>query len=536
MAAKIVLGLSTYLNDWENYNVSFGRGSPYTEYLTDFDTNFDTLRTTINAMIDEIKAVQGPNAGLGIDILTYNDYTVHTPDPVSNGHIGLHSYQYTNNGTDIDIARGDYLLNGQKVSLASDANFTPSVATNPQYIALDINGAPTLEVAASQQEVDIYQLTIAAGPTITAVTRLTDIFFDGDEYENMRDRPASGTTPATFGARNYEQFYHRVEAIERLLSGWTSDSLGNALGQPAIRPGSVGQPGLVIIGATDTGIYGTTTTISMSTASVNRFTISSTSLAVAPPLYPNGGIVLDSNASPAGAIQFGADQDASIYYNGTDLLVTTNLQDASDLVLNCGTDKTLELTETVWDDLRVPLLRGLNSSLKPPAFLPFKNDGGTSVGTYAWQFADQALAANEEQMWFDVQLPHRYKEGTDIYAHIHWAVPSAGAAGLFVKWGLEYNWQNVDGTFGNTTIITSDAASAANATTSGDASLAAYKHYVTNIGTISGAGKNLSSMLVCRLFRNSSHATDDYTAGAFGLEVDFHFEIDTLGSRQPFVK
>jgi hypothetical protein len=166
----------------------------------------------------------------------------------------------------------------------------------------------------------------------------------------------------------------------------------------------------------------------------------------------------------------------------------------------------------------------------------FKDDGAGSVGVFVWAFADQAVVGNEEQMYFQAQLPHSYKEGSDIRAHIHWSPAVGGAAGEFVKWGLEYTWQNVDGVFGNTTIITSDASSAATATTSGDGTLIAGKQYITSLGTINGTGKTISSMLVCRIFRNSSDATDDLAQSAFGFEVDFHFELDTMGSLQAISK
>jgi hypothetical protein len=155
---------------------------------------------------------------------------------------------------------------------------------------------------------------------------------------------------------------------------------------------------------------------------------------------------------------------------------------------------------------------------------------------FAWSFDDEAVVGNEEQLFFAVQLPHAWAPGTDLEAHIHWSPAVSGGANQFVKWGLEYTWQNIDGTFGNTTIITSNASGAATATTSGDSTLTADKHYVTKIGTISGSGKLISSMLICRIFRNSSHADDDLAQAAFAFEIDFHHQIDTMGSRQEYIK
>lgn len=190
----------------------------------------------------------------------------------------------------------------------------------------------------------------------------------------------------------------------------------------------------------------------------------------------------------------------------------------------------------VWDDLRVPLTRGLTGATNPPTFAQFKDNGDSSVGVYLYSFADESVAGNEEQLWFEAQLPHGYKEGSDICAHIHWTPAVSGGVNQFVKWGLEYTWQSINGTFGNTTIITSDASAAATATSSGDTTLTAGKHYLTEIGTISGTGQTISSMLCCRLFRNSSHATDDLAQAAFGFEIDFHYRIDALGSLEETTK
>lgn len=273
---------------------------------------------------------------------------------------------------------------------------------------------------------------------------------------------------------------------------------------------------------------------------VNGFSIISTSngnVVISPDgtgvLIVNSDLRLDGDAYK---LVLGEEQDASLYYDGTDVILTTDLQNASDFVVDCGTNKTLELTESVWDDLRIPVTSGRIGASNPPTLTQFKDDGSGSVGVFTFAFADQANANNEEQLWFAVQLPHAWKLGTNIEPHLHWGLLVGGGANEFVKWGLEYTWQNVNGDFSDTTIITSDASQASTATTSGDSTLTADKHYITDLGSLDGTGKNLSSMLLCRLFRNSSHADDDLAQAAFVFEVDFHYEINTVGSRQPFIK
>lgn len=246
-------------------------------------------------------------------------------------------------------------------------------------------------------------------------------------------------------------------------------------------------------------------------------------------------LLLAGRAVGQTTIVLGDGLDASLSYIGSVFALICGTVNPSDFDIDCGTQKTLRLVEEVWDDLRVPLTAGKIGASNPPTFSQFMDDAG-SVGVYLWRFGDQAVVGNEEQLWFAAQLPHSYAEGTDIKVHIHWSPAAGGAAGQFVKWGLEYTWINIDGTFGNTTIITSDASTAPTATTSGDGTMLVDKHYTTEIGAIVGTGKTISSMLACRVFRNSSHADDDLPQAAFGLEVDFHFEIDTMGSRQELIK
>lgn len=247
------------------------------------------------------------------------------------------------------------------------------------------------------------------------------------------------------------------------------------------------------------------------------------------------GIVLDGDTVGAG-IWFGDGQDAVMFYDGSSLYLDLTYVAPSDFGIECGANKTVELINTVIEDMRVPLIRGLVGGTNPPTLAQFMDNGAGSVGVFAWAFSHQALPADEEQMFLAIQMSHKYKEGTDIVVHIHWTPRVAGAANEFVKWGFEYTWQDVDGTFGNTTIITSDASTPATATTSGDTTLVVDKHYVTLIGTISGTGRDISSMLICRVFRNSSHADDDLIQDAFAFELDLHFEVNTMGSRYAFSK
>lgn len=177
--------------------------------------------------------------------------------------------------------------------------------------------------------------------------------------------------------------------------------------------------------------------------------------------------------------------------------------------------------EIRWDDLRVVLDNGSNA-----AQLNYLSGGS---GPQIWYFRD---GQGVEAMSFTVQLPHAWKEGTTIYPHIHWT-PRSSASGN-VEWNLEYTWVNYDAV----TPQVFPAITTSTVVASGP--FTANSHVITSLTSgnagIDGTGKKISSVLVCRIWRNSSNANDTYNADAGGLFVDFHIEIDGWGSTSTFTK
>ena len=165
----------------------------------------------------------------------------------------------------------------------------------------------------------------------------------------------------------------------------------------------------------------------------------------------------------------------------------------------------------VWDDMRVPANTAIAGS-NPPTLSVF-------VGTVrAWHFSATVV----ESLHFEAQISHRYKEGTDIQPHIHWS-PTSAAAGT-VSWGLEYTVATPTVQFPTTSTLSVAAVSG------GTARL----HQVDGLGTISMAGNKISTMIVGRVYRNAP--ADTYPDLAVLHEIDFHFQVDTPGSKQPFLK
>lgn len=176
-------------------------------------------------------------------------------------------------------------------------------------------------------------------------------------------------------------------------------------------------------------------------------------------------------------------------------------------------------SSTTYDDIQVPALSTLKNA-NAPTLSTFKN------GTLLYSFAEQ-VSQNEEQVYFSVQIPHSWKQGTTLYPHVHFTGGTTSPDS--VRWGLEYTWANVNGTFGPTNIIYCSKKI-------GTASV----HQVIGFGGITPNTNqdHISSILVCRLFRNSSHPTEDTYSGddVFLLQFDIHYEVNTLGSRLQWIK
>lgn len=178
-----------------------------------------------------------------------------------------------------------------------------------------------------------------------------------------------------------------------------------------------------------------------------------------------------------------------------------------------------------WDDLRVTLDNGSNAA-------QINSIPGIS-GPQLWYFR---YGQGVEAMSFQVQLPHTWVEGTTIYPHLHWTPRGSNVSGD-VEWNLDYTWVNYDATTVQVfPAITTNSVVASPAS----GNFVQNGHYITALSTanagIDGTGKKISSILICRLWRNSSTTGDTYNDDAGVLFMDFHIQIDGFGSRSTFVK
>lgn len=189
---------------------------------------------------------------------------------------------------------------------------------------------------------------------------------------------------------------------------------------------------------------------------------------------------------------------------------------------------TLAGTARAWDDIRVePTVR--SAGVNVPSFSQWFTNGAGSRGVYLYTF-DNALVAAQKEIFFTCQLPHAWAQ-TDLYMHVHWLAATTAASSK-IRWGLEYTWANPGVVFGNTTLIYADTAAGSPAPTG----TTDRKHEITEFAAMTPTAdqQGMSSMLICRLWRDSANAADTYTGDVGLLYVDAHFELDKLGSNTEY--
>jgi len=162
------------------------------------------------------------------------------------------------------------------------------------------------------------------------------------------------------------------------------------------------------------------------------------------------------------------------------------------------------------DDLRVTIDKGTNAAQL----------GSLTgiVGPEIWFFRN---SQGVEAMSFSLQLPHNWKNGTTIYPHIHWTPRTSGSGN--VQWNLDYSWAELN----TSSPVTFPSVTTSSVIATGP--FTANQHLLTdltagNVG-IDGTGKTTSSVLICRIWRDSGLSGDTYNGDAGGLSMDFHISI-----------
>lgn len=170
----------------------------------------------------------------------------------------------------------------------------------------------------------------------------------------------------------------------------------------------------------------------------------------------------------------------------------------------------LVYTDTYWTDLRVPLSQSkLGSNLKP-------DFDQTNV---ALLFPQNDTA---EVIYFITQMPHEWKQQTDIGLHVHWLQEAATAVNWVADIKVIQPNEASPGSF-----TTYNSATGSFSYTSGTL------HQITDLGDVDmSAVDGVSAIILGKLWRDDNLTTGDVKAWA----IDFHYQVDNPGSTQEYTK
>jgi hypothetical protein len=239
----------------------------------------------------------------------------------------------------------------------------------------------------------------------------------------------------------------------------------------------------------------------------------------------NAGLYVNSGGFHAYADNlkgyYGAADDASVYYDGTNLNIKTNEVVASDLDITCGTGKTLELQNVVYEDLQV----NISNVRVPVANAPTERlyDHGIGGGV---TFPVLGFAVND-YFYFDLQSSHTMKLSTILENHFHYTTPTDGTGDKF-KFQLDVIAAAVDGTWA----VPTGSPFTTEVSMSADLSGA---HKKAEIADIPAVNTTLSTIYKCKFTRIAATA-DEYAGEVYIHYTDSHYQKNTMGSRQEYSK
>lgn len=182
---------------------------------------------------------------------------------------------------------------------------------------------------------------------------------------------------------------------------------------------------------------------------------------------------------------------------------------------NLTVNGTFSLATPAYDDVVTPLL-----TAKTPSGSPAVVKQVTAITGSIYQLAFES--GKGQDATFSIQLPHGYKRGTDLYPHLHFICSSA--SGGDVVFGLEYVTGSLTGVYSSvsTTRYFTNAAT----------SRTSMRMEIHGWDPISGVNLRESSCLFGRIFRPNV-AGDTYPDDVFGISLDVHYQVRSLGSRNP---
>jgi len=198
-------------------------------------------------------------------------------------------------------------------------------------------------------------------------------------------------------------------------------------------------------------------------------------------------------------------------YDEATLGASANITKATnDMTLTTATEKTLVLSQPVYEDIIINAST-LRVGGSAPTFAAFQDS------IYGVKF----INGQTDIIYGSFEIPHSYKEGTDLEVHLHWSPDSTNTGDCVFN--MAYSIAGMGGTFGDEVPLSF--------TQAGSGTINKHQ-YVSANNHITGS-ITIGSIVVFALSRPTG---DDFTGDAFLHSIGVHYQQDTLGSRTIITK
>jgi hypothetical protein len=149
-----------------------------------------------------------------------------------------------------------------------------------------------------------------------------------------------------------------------------------------------------------------------------------------------------------------------------------------------------------------------------PGIVEWLDSTGAATGIYT-----RGFAVNEQGSG-SIEIPHDYKEGTDLTFHVHFGTNDAPTGTDYINWQLKYSVTRDGVVFPASTTITKEVAVDTQ-----------YKKVRADFTAITGTNFKIGDQFEFELKRIAA-AGDAFAGEALTSTIGFHYQTDTLGSRQ----
>jgi len=173
---------------------------------------------------------------------------------------------------------------------------------------------------------------------------------------------------------------------------------------------------------------------------------------------------------------------------------------------------------SVWKDVNIGGYSLSAIPAKIPDIVQFVDNVGANTDIYTRGFAVGEAVSGA------LEIPHDYKQGSNIIPHIHWQGIAAPTGTDNVKWQLKYCVSRNEVTLVPPTTITIESGIDTQ-----------YEFILSSFAAITGTSFQIGDQFIFSLERIAATA-DEYAGDALVATVGIHYELDTIGSRQILVK